>query len=60
MMITIIGAKQQEESKKKSKKETQYFTTSINNRSNILNGVTEEAKHGKAPSCQKVTVKKKE
>jgi hypothetical protein len=56
--MTIIGAKQQEESRKKRKRNS-YLTTPINNRSNILNGVTDEAKQRKAPSCQKVNVKKK-
>jgi hypothetical protein len=41
------------------KGEKKYFTTSINNTSNIFNGVTDAAKQRKAPSCQKVIVKKK-
>jgi hypothetical protein len=59
MKMTIIGDKQQEESRKKSKKVTEYFTTSTNNRFNILNEVIDETEQRKAPTCPKVNVEKK-
>jgi hypothetical protein len=46
-------------SKKKSKKVIQYFTTSTNNRFNILNEVTDETEQRKAPNCPKVNGEKK-
>jgi hypothetical protein len=44
---------------RKNKKVTQYLPASINNRFNMLNGVTDEAEQRKAPSCPKVDVKTK-